>query len=384
MKNVLFIASVYDHLAAFHKPFIKLLQDMGYSVHAAASPSMGRKEEISDLGVSCHDISFDRSPLSLDNMRALKLLKKLFKGYSFDLVHVHTPVAALLTRMALRKRKKEKVLYTAHGFHFYEGASKLNWLLYYNAEKMSVKWTDGILVMNNEDYSNALKLGYKEDKLFMVHGVGVGSKLLTDHELNVQKIKEELNIEPHQKIISFVAELNNNKNHQYLLRNWKNILKKCPNVMLLILGKGNKESELKAYVEDEKLKNIQFLGYRNDVHFILSMSEVATLLSKREGLPKSLMEAMSQGVPCVVTDIRGSRDLIKNNENGYVVPLNNDETLINAFIKILQNDQLRDKMSKKSIELVEPYLMSNVLKEYEFIYRKFLENDSVEKERRLS
>lgn len=357
---------------------------MGYSVHAAASPSMGRKEEVSSMGVTCHDISFERSPFSLDNIKAMKSLKELFNRTSFDLIHVHTPVASLLTRMVLRNREKEKVIYTAHGFHFYKGSSKLSWLLYFNAEKIAAKWTDGILIMNKEDYLNALRLGYKEGKVFMVHGVGVDNRLVDNPSLKIRGIKEELGISPDQKIVSFVAELNENKNHRYLLRNWKSILKRCPNTTLLILGKGNKELELKSYVEREKIENVCFLGYRNDIPYILEMSDVVTLLSKREGLPKSLMEAMIHGVPCVVTDIRGSRDLIKNNENGYVVPLDDDVSLTNAFIDILENDKLRNTMSQRAVKLVEPYLMSNVLREYEVIYRRFLENESGEKERQLS
>ena len=129
-KKILFSATVYTHLANFHKPFIKSLQDKGYEIHAAANPDHGRKDEIESMGVICWDIPFSRSPINKGNIISLKKLKHLFKSHYFELIHVHSPVAAFLVRYSAKRAKQGKVLYTAHGFHFFKGAPKKNWYLF--------------------------------------------------------------------------------------------------------------------------------------------------------------------------------------------------------------------------------------------------------------
>ena len=135
--KVLFIASVYTHLAAFHIPFMKMLQERGYEVHAAASSSEGRREDVERVGVTCWEIPFARSPYSPANIQAYRRLKDLLREHHFDLIHVHTPVAAFLGRYLAKATNQGAVLYTAHGFHFYQGAPRRNWLIYYTAERIA-------------------------------------------------------------------------------------------------------------------------------------------------------------------------------------------------------------------------------------------------------
>lgn len=121
-RKILFIASVYGHFAAFHIPFMRLVQDKGYEVHAAASPVDGRRAEVESAGVVCWEVPFARSPYDPSNIKALRSLKGLFTKHHFDLVHVHTPTAAFLGRYLAKRTGQGPVLYTAHGFHFYQGA----------------------------------------------------------------------------------------------------------------------------------------------------------------------------------------------------------------------------------------------------------------------
>jgi glycosyltransferase involved in cell wall biosynthesis len=375
-KKILFSATVYSHLAAFHKPFIKLLQDKGYEVHAAANPDHGRKEEIEEMGVICWDIPFSRSPYQLSNFKAMIELKNLFQKHYFDLIHVHTPVASFLVRYTAKKYKQGPVLYTAHGFHFYKGAPIQNWLIYYTAEKLARRWTDGLIVMNKEDYDNGTKLGFKENEsLFFTHGVGVSFDQYSVSTDSSGYIRQQLNIADNDIVITYIAELIERKNHIYLLRNWKNILNNYSNVHCLIVGTGRREEDLKKYVEQNQLKNIHFLGFRKDIPEILSQSDIVTLLSFHEGLPRCIMEAMVSGKPLVVTNVRGSRDLVKHGVNGFVVDLEDDQSLVESFAKLINDKNLREQMGKSSFKEIQSYNLANVLNEMQEIYSHFIDRN---------
>lgn len=368
--KVLFVASVYRHLTAFHIPYIQYFQSRGYDVWAAGT---GKEDKIAlqEMQVNCIDIPFSRSPLSSKNIDAYKTLQHLFETEKFDLVHVHTPVAALLTRMAFQKSYYGKIVYTAHGFHFFKGAPKPNWIMYYPAEKLAAKWTDHLITINEEDFKNAHKL-LPSEKISYVHGVGVE---FADEHIAAEKkreLKKSLGLAKDAILISYIAELNSNKNHQFLLRNWKKIKQKNPQLELLLIGAGAKERELKELVKNEQLSGIHFLGYRRDVATLLQITDIVALLSYREGLPKSIMEAMVAEIPCIVTNTRGLRDLIQHNENGFVIDHGNDEKLVEAFTLLGQSQELREKMGARAKKLVQPFLVKNVVKEYEKIYEELL------------
>ncbi|KYG90283.1 glycosyl transferase family 1 [[Bacillus] sp. KCTC 13219] len=364
--KILFVASVYRHLVSFHIPYMQYFQKRGYKVYAIG---IGEdKEKLESLGIQCIDVCFSRNPFSLDNYKAYKQLQQIFSKYSFELVHVHTPIAAFLTRLVYRQKKAGSIAYTAHGFHFFKGASIVNWLLYYPLEKVAARWTDQLIVMNDEDYENAKKL-IASDKIAYVHGVGVE---FSNQQINRNTVRESLGLTEDALIISYIAELNKNKNHLYLLKNWQAIKEKCPKAVLLIIGTGTLEQQLRKYIREHQLKDIRFLGYRSDVEQLLQISQISVLLSYREGLPKSTMESMYTGVPCIVSNTRGLRDLVIDGENGFVIPLDDDTRLITVFTQLLQSEELRSIMGEKARMLVEPYKLKHVLPEYAEIYEKLL------------
>lgn len=368
--KILFVASVYRHLIAFHIPYLKYFLSKGFEVWAAGTEDE-EKLILEELGVKCVDIPFSRSPLNFQNVKSYIALKRLFNTEMFDLIHVHTPVAALLTRAAFRKTKHGQIIYTAHGFHFFKGAPKQNWVIYYTVEKLAAKWTDHLITINEEDFNNAHKL-LSVDKISYVHGVGVefANECFDEHERVA--LKELLGLPIDSIVISYVAELNLNKNHQFLLRNWKKLKQQNPKLELLIIGYGEKETELKEYVKQERLFGVHFLGFRKDVPRLLQITDIVTLLSQREGLPKSIMEAMVANIPCVVTNTRGLRDLIKSNENGFVVNHEDDQALVTAFTVLAREEPLRKQMGQKAKQSVEPYLLDEVLQEYKAIYERLL------------
>lgn len=305
---------------------------------AEASPAEGRREEVEAIGVKCWDIPFARSPYNPKNLRAFRALKRLLEAHHFALVHVHTPVAAFVGRYLAKATSQGPVLYTAHGFHFYKGAPLRNWLIYYTAERLASRWTDGLIVMNSEDFDNARRLGFKPDKnLFYVHGVGVDLSRYSLMSSLKEYIRSELGLSLDGVVVTCVAEMNPNKNHILLLNAWKKLSARHPYCHLLLVGTGELMSVLQNKVKKEKIPRVYFLGYRRDVPQILQESDIVTLTSKREGLPKSIMEAMAAGKPVVATDVRGNRDLVEQGTTGFLVKLGDVEGLATALEELVSN-----------------------------------------------
>lgn len=382
MKKFLYVATVYSHISAFHLPYLMMLKKQGYEVHVAANydNNINTKPLIEEKGIICHDISFSKSLMSLENIKSVKMLNNLFEEHRFELIHVHTPIASFITRFTLRKFKNQgPLIYTAHGFHFFKGAPLINWLLFYPLEGLARNWTDALIVMNQEDLKNAQKIGFVENEtLFFVHGVGVNIKEYSNHTID-NKLLSEFDIDDNDVVISYIAELNHNKNHMYLLDNWKSILKNYSNTKLLIIGTGELEGTLKAYIKEKQLENVYFLGYRHDVDKLLAISDIVTLLSFREGLPKCLMEAMCNSKPCVVSDIRGNRDLISNEKNGFVVPLNEPEKLINSFCKVIESKELRDTFGEEGFKKIQNYDLEKVVTDVSKVYDFILKQKSIKR-----
>ena len=374
-KKILFIATVEDHLTCFHIPYIKYLQGKGYEVYA--STKLGkRKGELEQYGIICHDVNFSRLASPLASLRALMQVIKLMKRNQFSLVHVHTPMAAFLGRLAAKVANIKSVLYTAHGFHFYKGAPWYYWACIYPIEYLVARWTDGLIVVNQEDYINAQKMGLKPNKnLFFVQGVGVDLKQVVDYSLSKNNIKDELGLDDKDIIISCVAEFTPNKNQMFLLGAWEKIAQEFNNVYLLFIGEGSCLNNLIKYVKQNSLPRVYFLGYRNDVPKILLKSDIFVLVSKREGLPRSIMEAMALGKPMVATNIRGNRELVEHRKNGFLVELGDIDGLVSSMKKLIIDDKLRANMGKVSLEKVKNYSLEKILVRMSSIYDYFLEKE---------
>lgn len=372
--KVLFIATVEEHLISFHLPFMFNLQKRGYEIHIATKLEE-RKYELEEKRIICHNIDFTRSVEPLAALISLVQLIKLMRKNQFSLVHVHTPMAAFLGRLAAKLTHTRPMLYTAHGFHFYKGAPWYYWAFIYPAEYLAGKWTDGLIVINQEDYINAQKMGFQPKKnLFFTHGVGIDLQQITKLSLiDNTNIREELNINDEDIVISCIAEFTPNKNHIFLLKAWDKITHDKNNVHLLFIGNGKYFKFLKKQVEKKSLPRVYFLGHRTDVSQIIAKSDIITLVSKREGLPRSIMEAMSLRKPVVVSNIRGNRDLVKHGENGFLAELGDVNGLIFSLKKFINDAELRTNMGKVSLERIKEYDIEKILIEMASIYDYYLE-----------
>lgn len=249
-----------------------------------------------------HDCA--RSPFSMGNLRAIRQIRSRVLEGGYDIVHCHTPIASFCTRLAcigLRK-KGVKVVYTAHGFHFYKGAPMKNWLLYYTAEKLCAPLTDLLITINKEDYALAQKK-LKIKRVLYVPGVGID--LNKFHPDIVSLSRNDFAIPANHQILLSVGELSQRKNHELLIR----AIAQIENITLLIAGAG----PLEQYLKDLALQlgcDVRFLGQRSDIAALCNICDLFVLPSFQEGLPVALMEAMACGKAVSCSRIRGNTDLL--------------------------------------------------------------------------
>ncbi len=367
MKKVLFTANLDSFFYKFLMPYLKWFKEQGYEVHVATK---GNDFEIPYCDQK-FNVSFARTPFTFDNIKSYMQMKKILKENQYDIIHCHTPLGGVITRLAANKYRKKgtRVIYTAHGFHFFKGASKINWLIYYNVEKFLAKYTDTLLTMNKEDYENAK--AFKAGKIIFVNGVGVPEEKfkLEITEEEKKELRTSLEIKDSDFVMIYAAELLKRKNQKYLIDTFNILNKKYDNMILLLPGNDSLNGEYQKYVEELGLSNkIKFLGFRKDVPKLLRISNLAVSSSTQEGLPVNIMEAMYAGLPVVCTDCRGQVDLIKDGENGYLVSLNDKEKFASLIEKVYNSESLAIKFGEENKKRIRKYLLSSVVEEMEKIY----------------
>jgi len=374
--KVLFIAHVENHLLNFHQPFFAYFREKGWQVHVATS--MGkRREELVRLGVVCHHVAFARSPFSLSNISAFRQLRQIMKQEKFSLVHVHTPVGAFLGRLAAQVTATKPVVYTVHGFHFYQGSPVRNWLLYYPFERLAARWTDALVTINREDYELAKKFPLRgKGAVSLLRGVGLDLEQYCCHESDARlQVRESLGFKADDLLMLFVGEFMAGKNHLQSLRMLQKLAAEQQNVFLLLAGEGEYEQELRAWVEKQGItERVRFLGFRRDIPNLLCACDLLLLTSLREGLPRAVMEAMAAGRPVVATDIRGNRDLVVDGKNGFLVPAHDVEKTTEAVRKLAADKELAARMGKAGQEMIKPYAIEQVLAEMEQVYARALKS----------
>jgi len=339
-----------------------MLINEGHEVSVACSIEQPLKPFFQDYDIEVYQIPFSRSPFSKYNLSAYQSLKSIVNEKDFDIVHTHTPIASMITRLACKKMKT-KVFYTAHGFHFYKGASVINWFFYYPIEKYLSRYTDTLITINQEDYQRASD-NFSAKKVYLVNGVGLPLGAY-NRPIDRMKKREELGVAKETKVILSVGELNDNKNHKIVIEALKEF--KNENFKYLICGVGPLENELVRQINEFGLSHkIELLGYRNDIIEILKISDLFIFPSKREGLPVSVMEAMANGVPVMASNIRGNMDLIAQGENGILFTDNID--LIGSLSDFFSENLPIKKYAQIASESIRKYGEEIVIKQISDIY----------------
>ena len=363
-KKVLFTATVSIHIKSFHMPYIKWLKEHGCEVNVAAKNDFISEPCIIPNCDKYYDIKFARFPFSKTNIKAYKQLKKLIQENNYDIIHCHTPVAGVLTRLAARKNKNTTVIYTAHGFHFFKGAPLLNWLIYYPVERFCARFTDKLITINKEDYERAKRFSLRKNgKVYYVPGVGINLEKIQNLKVNVKQKKKELVIPEDIPVLLSVGELIKRKNHKTVLKALSQI--KDKNFIYLICGRGVLKEYLHNLTKQLGIESkVKFLGFRKDIAEICKTADLFIFPSYQEGLPVALMEAMACELPVIASNVRGNRDLIAK-ENLFE-PDNINE--ITSLIEKRLDDMKKNGLRKETYTNLEQYSLKNVLKQMMEIY----------------
>lgn len=350
----------------FFKDFIKELVDEGHQVDIATNETEYKVPDFyRDLNCKIYAIDCTRSPFHKGNLKAIKQIKQLVINNQYDIVHCHTPIAAMCTRIACHKLRKKgtKVFYTAHGFHFYKGAPLKNWLLYYPVEKICAHFTDVLITINQEDYALA-KRKMKAKRVEYVPGVGIDLEKFSNIIVDKVAKRKELGIPEDALMLFSVGELNENKNHETVIRAIADM-----DVYYMIAGKGDLYEYLQSMIEELGMtERVKLLGFRNDIKELCEISDIFIFSSFREGLSLSLMEAMACGKPIVCSRIRGNTDLIDKNGGALFDPHSVEECQEAIQIVIMSN---REKMVVYNQEKVKLFSDEKVLQNIKNIYYNY-------------
>ena len=369
-KKILVVATTDNMIWQFLIPHIKHMQSLGNTVECACNKSGFWFDELKDkYGFVMHEITSARNPLHPKNIKGYKQLKKLVMDEKFDLIYCQQPVGGLLGRL-VGSKCKIPVIYTAHGFHFFKGAPLKNNLIFKPVEKWLAKKTDVLITINDEDYQNALKM--KAKKVYKINGIGVDlSKYSQGSTADRDEMRTSLGIDKDDFVVLSIGELNKNKNTLRLL----SVINSIPDTKIkyVICGQGPLKQKYVDYINKNNLNDrVKMLGFRKDIPAILSMSDVFIMPSYREGLPKSMLEAMSVGVPLLGSRIRGISDLIGDNEGGILFDPKNNEEIKNAIVKLASDKALAQKYATRNKNYVQNYSIDVVIDQLEKIYEEII------------
>ena len=361
--KILYTATVLSHICQFHLPYLKELQDRGNVVHVAARDNLAEKNGLTLKNTDRFiEFPFQRSPFDQRNLGAYKQLKQLIDQENYDLIVCNTPVGGILTRLAARNARKRgcRVIYIAHGFHFYQGASKKNWLLFYPLEKAMANLCDVLVTITDEDFSLAKKKFHTE--VAHIHGVGVSTERYHPaNEAACHEMRQAEGLSDSDFVLLCTGELNQNKDQATLIKAAARLRDDIPNLRILLAGNGPLEAELKALVSSLKLEDtVRFLGYRTDLEKVVPAVDVVVSCSHREGLPLNILEAMLCGKPVAAAANRGSRELIQDKQNGYLFTAGDTAALERYILALCHNLELCQAMGQDGGEKAKRYTVESV------------------------
>lgn len=368
--KVLLVATVQSHICQFHKPLVAMLHEHGCEVHVAARNNLAEKNGLKlDFVEQVFDVPFQRSPFSPKNLGAYKQLKKIIDEGNYDVVHCNTPVGGVVGRLAARKARKRgtKVFYTAHGFHFYQGAPKKNWLIWYPVEKFMCRHTDKLITINEEYYQLARSKFPVET--CHIHGVGVSVSRYHPHSAEEEEVlRKEESLSAQDFVVLCTGELNANKDQRTLIDAAVLCRDRIPELKVLLAGNGPLESTLREQISGNHAEGyIRLLGYRTDLERVVPAADVIVSCSHREGLGLNLIEGMLCGKTVIAVENRGHRELVEDGVTGYLIPAGDSRALAEVLVKLYKSGA-RQRLGQAGYEKARLYTDQNVKRELKELY----------------
>ena len=373
MNSLLFVTTIPATLSAFFVPIACHFQAKGWRLDAMAQ-GISASTKCLEAFDQVWEVEWSRNPLDPQNLLvAPQQIREVLAQKDYDLVHMSTPVAAFVTRYALkdlRKRGKLKLIYTAQGFHFYRGGAPVRNAIFLSLEKLAGRWTDYLIMVNREDEEAAKRYRIVPTKrIRYIPGTGLNVERYSRNaipEAEVLRVRQELGLPLGTPLFLSVAEFIPRKRHRDILRAFARLGR--PEVHLALAGDGPLLEKMRLLASDLGVQNqVHFLGFRRDIP-VLTRASVATLLaSEQEGLPNTVMESLCVEMPVIGTEIRGTRDLLEGG-CGLLVKVGDVEGLAQAMAWVLDHPEDAQIMGKRGRERMAAYDLHSILELHEALY----------------
>lgn len=380
-KRAMMIATTASMIEQFNKSNINILQSLGYEVHVVCNFKAGNnipddavesfKDYLSSNKVKIFDLPITRAPFAYGiNLRNSLKVSKLIERYNYEIIHCHTPMGSVVARLAvlLAKNWHGRLIYTAHGFHFFNGAPKKNNLVYKSIERLLAHVTDSLVTINKEDYRSANKFTMRKNgQVYYIPGVGIDLTRYADKAFVYDKKRNELGITDSTILILSVGELNLNKNHAVIIK----ALSKCDfdNYVYIIAGQGIEKKRLEELAKKYGLEDkVNCIGYCSDVDNLFMAADIFVHPSFREGLSVAMLQAMAAGLPILASRIRGNVDCLDEGEGGYLYAPTDVDGFANGLCDLVANNRCRESMGSYNKKIARKYSIENINKLMRQVY----------------
>jgi glycosyltransferase involved in cell wall biosynthesis len=369
-RKLLIVTTISRTIRDFTIPYIRYFKQLGWQVDGMAHDITHDSECIAELD-SVWEIQWSRNALDPRNFwRGVARVKEVVAQENYDLVHVHTPIAAFVTRYALKDFPKTQVIYTAHGFHFYRGGNPLKNFIFLGLEKLAGKWTDYLVTINKEDETAAKKYRFlPEERIIYTPGIGLDLEQYDPRqvsEADIQAVQQELNLTTNDILFLSIAEFTPRKRQQDQLIALKKLNR--PEVHIAFAGYGITQSKIERLsVKLGLQQQVHFLGHRRDIPSLICTSQGVLLTSQQEGLPRCIMEAFCAAKPVIGTKIRGIQDLLID-DCGILIDVGDTDALAVAMRTIIDHPQQAAQIGQNGRKKVDSYDVQKIIKIYVDIY----------------
>lgn len=374
-KKILIVASSYHFIRTFLEPHIKHLSDNGWTVHVSSDDDMSGIRHADDYV----NIPIRRSPFHVDNLKAVEVLQERIVQEQYDVVHCHTPIGAMVARLAAKKARRTsgtKVIYTTHGLHFYKGAPVQYWLLFFTAEKLLARYTDVIITINDEDEKSAARYFPEIKQQYRISGIGYDKSHICRGDATQSEralLRQKHGYGTDDFVCLYIAEFIDRKNHRFLLSHLPEVLRRIPDIKYLFLGQGEKMEQCREMVSCMNMQDrVQFAGYHTDLSEYMRIADIGVSSSRTEGLGLGLIEELYMSLPVVATDVRGHGDFMEHGKNGYLYKLDDFEGYVSALERLYRDPALRKTMGEYASQSIARYDVNHVLTQIDEIYKNIL------------
>lgn len=365
MKKVLYCASTAGHLVSFHIPYMTRMQSDGWVVHGGGA---GTSDKLSFLD-GWVDMPFEKSITSVGNFSVARSIARKIREGKYDLILVHTSLAAFFVRLALKMAGKgnTRLVNTVHGYLFDGETPLMKRTMLLTAEKLTTSVTDRVLTMNACDYDIATKHHLSRGDIINIPGMGIDlDRFAPATSQEKAEARASFGIDQDAFVMVYAGEFSSRKNQSLLIEAMKSLPDKA---VLLLPGRGDLLEQCRdtASVYGNR---VILPGFMADVERAYAAADICVSASRSEGLPFNIMEAMARGLPVVATAVKGHTDLVTDGANGWAFCNGDGDEFACRVLELMEYPQLLAPASVKARATAEQYALKNV---YDTVYKAMTE-----------